>query len=317
MATPFSFFRETIMCKLLTFIIAIFFTVSLLHGSEPKAEAINSEALFIAAKEGNPKKVDSLLANGAPVDAKQAPDGLTPLIIAIQWGHLPVVQALMKAGADVNLKDDLNQATPLMWAVRKGDKKPMRLTATIEQKYPIADFLLETGADVNARNRWGGTAIQWAADSKNLRMVERLIRKKADVNAADEAKLTPLMVAANYEGPEYLEMVKLLIRAGARVNDSDELGMTPLMKASMNHYKTDTVRFLLANGAQIEAKDNQGQTALMIACKSARAEVAQFLIQSGADIQAKTTAGESVLTVAKRAGYANVIQLLMKAGARE
>ena len=304
------------MKKQLAFFVCLLFCASTITALD---DAINqsNQALCYAAKEGNLKEVKSLLSKGANVNAREAAEGLTPLILAIQFAHLPVVKALIREGADVNLKEDLNQATPLMWAVRKGERKPGRFTAPIEEKYEIAELLIASAADINAKNRWNGTALQWAADSKNLRMVKRLIQKGADVHSADDAGLTPLMVAANYEGPEFLEMVRAMIKAGAKVNQQDEMGMTPLMKASMNHFKTDTVRFLISNGADIHAKTKEGYSALMLACKSARTEIVKFLIQAGADLNAKTGDGRSVMKVAKEAGYVDVIEILAKAGAKE
>ena len=279
---------------------------------------IFNDALFKAAEQGNVAEITALMAKGANINAKQqSGDGHTPLIVAVRKGHLPAVKALIQAGADVNLKDELNQATALMWAVRKGDKNPVRQTASIEQKYEIGDLLIASKAEVNAKNRWGGTALQWATDAKNLRMVKALIAAGADVNIGDEAGLTPLMVAANYEGPDFLEMVKLMINAGAKVDVQDETGMTALMKAAMNHHKPETIRYLVSKGADINAKTLQGETALMIASRTARSEVVAYLIEAGADLKAKNEKGQTAMAVAKEAGYPDVINVLMKAGAPE
>jgi len=281
------------------------------------AEERNSKELLEAAEEGNLQKVQSLINADTDLNARDPKEGLTPLIGAVQFGHTTIVEALIKAGADVNHKDELNQSTPLMWAVRKEESEEGRVTAPIEKKYDIAKLLIQSGADIHVKNRWGSTALQWAADSGNLLMVQTLIDRGADVNAGDDAGLTPLMVAANYEGEAYLKMVQRMIKAGAKVNAQDELGVTALMKGAMNHFKTDTVRLLLSSGAEIDSKTKEGYTALMLACKMARTEIVKFLIHSGADLQARTKNGESVMTVAKRAGYDEVIAILKNKGARE
>ena len=277
----------------------------------------NSEELVKAAEQGNLQKVRSLIQAGADLNARHTGEGVTPLIAAVQYGHTAIVEELIKAKADLNRKDELNQSTPLMWAVRKSESEEGKITAPIEKKYDIAKLLIQSGADIHIKNRWGSTALQWAADSGNLLMVQTLIDRGADVNAGDDAGLTPLMVAANYEGETYLKMVQALIKAGAKVNAQDELGVTALMKAAMNHFKPDTVRFLLRSGAEIDSKTKEGYTALMLACKMARTEIVKFLIGSGADLQARTKNGESVITIAKQAGYDDVIAILKKEGARE
>jgi ankyrin repeat protein len=214
----------------------------------------NSHELVEAAEKGDLKKVRSLITADADLNAPDPKEGLTPLIGAVQFGHTAIVEVLIKSGADLNRKDEVNQSTPLMWAVRKEENEEGKVTAPIEKKYDIAKLLIESGADIHVKNRWGSTALQWAADSGNLVMVQTLIERGADVNAGDEAGLTPLMVAANYEGETYLKMVQTMIKAGAKVNVQDELGVTALMKAAMNHFKTDTVRFLLSSGAEIDSK---------------------------------------------------------------
>ena len=277
----------------------------------------SSEELVEAAEQGNLQKVRSLIHAGADLNAPDPKEGLTPLIAAVQYGHTAIVEALIKAGADLNRKDELNQSTPLMWAVRKSESEEGKVTAPIEKKYDIAKLLIQSGADIHLKNRWGSTALQWAADSGNLLMVQALIERGADVNAGDDDGLTPLMVAANYEGETYLKMVQTMIKAGAKVNAQDVFGLTALMKAAMNHFKTGTVRFLVSSGAEIDSKTKEGYTALMLACKTARTEIIKFLIDAGADLQARTNNGDSVMTVAKHAGYKDVIAILKKAGARE
>ena len=81
----------------------------------------------------------------------------------------------------------------------------------------------------------------WAAGNGNLKAVELLLAKGADVNTVTSEKfesvkngpiafgnLSALMLAAPYGGPE---VVKTLLDAGAKVNAMDVRNMTPLMMA--------------------------------------------------------------------------------------
>ncbi len=93
---------------------------------------------------------------------------------------------------------DINQE--LIKAAEKGD------TAAVKA-------LLDRGADVNAKDENGGTALMEAALLGNNATVQALLEAGADVNAKNKYGRTALMMAAA-EG--YTEIVELLKKAGAR-----------------------------------------------------------------------------------------------------
>jgi len=77
-------------------------------------------ALLKATEDGNVRQVESLLAKGASVDAKDAFDR-TPLMLSVVGGYPDVVAALLKAGADVHAKAKYGQ-TALQFAVERGNR---------------------------------------------------------------------------------------------------------------------------------------------------------------------------------------------------
>ena len=83
-------------------------------------------------------------------------------------------------------------ATPLMYAVLYADAEDVRL-------------VLDAGADVNARNEVGATALMWAVD--DLDKTRLLLRKGADPNARSDDGRTPLLVATSWS--RSYEVVKL------------------------------------------------------------------------------------------------------------
>jgi len=110
---------------------------------------------------------------------------------------------LMFTVAPVHARDEKRDA---LWsAVRAGDAKAVAAA-------------LDGGADVNAKNEIGVTALWIAATKDKLDVVETLVRRGADVNARDGIWYqTPLSSAV---GGKQLAAAELLIKAGAKDVDT-------------------------------------------------------------------------------------------------
>ena len=165
------------------------------------------------------------------------------------------------------------QSTPeIIEALRAGDLE-------------MARALVGEGADVNAPQGDGATALHWAAHRNDLDAATLLIEAGADVNAANALGATPLWLAAiNGSAP----MVERLLESGADPNVSLKMGETPLMTASRSG-DLETVERLLEYGADINtAEHERGQTALMWAVAQQHADVARLLIANDADLHART-----------------------------
>jgi len=80
--------------------------------------------------------------------------------------------------------------------------------AVINRHYETMKVLLEHGADVNARSNAGGTALMAAAFAGDVRMVQALLEKDADVDARlIETNESALTIAVNHG---YDEIARLL-----------------------------------------------------------------------------------------------------------
>lgn len=136
---------------------------------------------------------------------------------------------------------------------------------------------LENGADINAKNSQGTTALLLACSYKdNDEMIKLLVNRGADVNLKGGNGSIPLCFAARYS----LKATQLLIENGADVNAKGTHGTTALMLASRAG-NTSIVKFLLSNGADADMENDHGQTALKWAASADKQEVIDILKGNG------------------------------------
>jgi ankyrin repeat protein len=119
------------------------------------------------AYKGDTVRIDSLLSRGENVNQKDI-NGWTALKVAVKKGRSKTVAYLLRHKADPNLADN-EKMTPLM-------------EACIHNHYNIANLLLETGANPNQTNH-GWTALMGATSFADTKLMELLIKYKANVNA--------------------------------------------------------------------------------------------------------------------------------------
>ena len=183
---------------------------------------------------------------------------------------------------------------------------------------------IEAGADVNARDEHGRTALMEVAcrgAKEGCGQIKLLLDAGADVNARTKGGTTVLLWAAEHDTPESIDV---LLKAGADVNARTDEGRTALMMTAMNRApKSDAaLRALIDAGAYPNAKDDDGMTALMWAAKQGTPESIDVLLKAGADLNAKNGKGMTALMCAAESlalglhDPAAVIRRLAKAGLR-
>jgi ankyrin repeat protein len=237
-------------------------------------------------------KLKTVFATGADVTAKSK-EGRTALMEAALKGDANSVKAMITAGADVNAKTNKGR-TALMYASsttrsRKLGTLEFTLVLCAEewpQRTECIKALLAAGADVNAKDNEGKTALREAAWKGGADSLKALIAAGADVNAKDKEGYTALDAALDLP-----DNVKALIAAGADVNAKDKTGGTVLFRAG----NPDSIEALIAAGADVNAKNNKGRTALMYAISSRDIDCVKALIAGGADVDAKDNDGNTAL----------------------
>ncbi len=133
--------------------------------------------------------------------------------------------------------------------------------------------LLDNGADVNAQNKRGLTALMLAVYLGKTDYVKFLVDTGADINAQNNIGWTALMMAAK-KGD--VASVKILLNAGADVNTQDCFYYTALLKAA-DKGDVDCVKNLLAAGSDINAHNQLGYTALLKAAHRCHVDCVKIL----------------------------------------
>lgn len=153
--------------------------------------------------------------------------------------------------------------------------------------------LIAQGADVNATEADGTTALHWASYRDDLGSADALLRAGARVDSANDLGATPLWLASLNGSAS---MVGRLLEAGANPNAALLAGETPLMVASRSG-SADVAEQLLAKGANANARAARGQTALMWAVAQKHAGVVKVLLGRGADVHARSDTWSQVMAV--------------------
>jgi ankyrin repeat protein len=171
--------------------------------------------------------------------------------------------------------------------------------------------LLATGADVNAAQVDGMTALHWAVYNDDAEMAGLLVKSRANVNATNRYGVPPLFIACTNGNAT---LVRLLLDAGADANASLPGGETVLMTAARVG-SLEALKALLARGANPNAQERRDQTALMWAAAEGHATVVRALIEAGSTINATLPSGFTPLFFAVREGHIDVVRVLLEAGA--
>ncbi len=171
--------------------------------------------------------------------------------------------------------------------------------------------LLAQGADVNAPQPDGATALHWAAHWDDVPTANDLISAGASANATNDYGVTPLFLAA---GNGSAAMVEAVLDAGGDPRAALPSGETVLMTA-VRSGSVRAVARLLASGADPNATQrSKSQTALMWAATRQRVDIVRALLDRGADVHLHSASGFTPLMFAAREGSIEVSRLLLAAG---
>jgi ankyrin repeat protein/class 3 adenylate cyclase/tRNA A-37 threonylcarbamoyl transferase component Bud32 len=255
-----------------------------------------NQDLLIAAADGDTTKVKELLDKKADINTENSNGdtaqilaarnrkndavqylrnvGATPyygdvnknLLHAALFGDTTVIQQCFDKGADVNTRD-FNGDTPLIIAVKY-------------RHNAIVPFLLNNKEiNINAKNKYGITALMIASVRDDQPTVQTLLNKGAEINAQDDFHRTAFFYAASFQTDTAI--LQALFRNQADINIKANDDMTPIISDAMNGY-TNIAKFLLDRGADVNVKDVSGATPLWWAVARNHTVIALALLDKGA-----------------------------------
>jgi ankyrin repeat protein len=163
--------------------------------------------------------------------------------------------------------------------------------------------LLQQGANANARDEAGDTALMRAALYADVEMMRVLVQSGAEVQVRGQDGTAPLLRTIHD-----LDKMRLVLERGAPVDDF------AMVAAASVPGSQSALELLLAHGGKGRAAV-PAYTALMAAAKNGDLEAVNCLLDHGANVKAKTPTGFTALIAAALSGNAKVVALLLERGA--
>ena len=278
-------------------LVLILFLASFACGPTPPALP-----LLDAIDQENAEVVRTHMEIGTDPDKSFVPPGIpfagaSALHVAVLKDNREIVQLLLDNGANIEIKAlDEFKGSPLEWAAFFGIKD-------------MAVFLVESGADINARNAYGTTPLD--AVHANNPFIPEEDRKQFDENRAflrqyfsekgaeSTAPALPLLDAIDQDNAD---AVRAHLESGTDPDKSFVPPGLPFAGASALHVAVlkdnrEIVQLLLDNGANIDinALDEFKGSPLEWAAFFGIKDMAVFLVESGADINSKNAYGTTPL----------------------
>ena len=270
---------------------------------------VNTRSYYVPSASGRGFEGTTPIAQKPGKEFEEFASGwLTPLMFAARENGLESARLLVKAGADIN--------------AQSGDGKDALSLALFDGSYDVADFLIDSHANVNQKDAQRFTPLFWAVDRRNMETAPNfpwmetrdplpLIKKLLDAGADPNALINSTPRARMREGSPRLvyatslmraalagdvELARLLLAHGADPHIISKDRETTLMAACgtgfINGYhrqrspadRLELVKLLIESGEDVNAADNYGITPLMVAANLGDIEIVRYLISKGADL---------------------------------
>ena len=126
---------------------------------------------------------------------------------------------------DLNLAKEMIAQKPALVNFNNNEHRmtPLHVTC-VEGLTEMARYLMDAGADLEARDMNQATPLFTAVASNHLDMVKLLLKRGADVNATEDENVSPLHLSASFG---HADIAEVLLDHGADKNAEDITGAKP------------------------------------------------------------------------------------------
>ncbi len=311
---------------------SIYSTLFQYNASATQKDMYGDTVLHVATMGNAPVDVLNLLvSHGAGVNERNK-QGVTPLSLAIEKNNTAHVVFYANHGADINAEDQ-NGKSPLVYAldsptidmlktlVTKENiltkdsqgNTPLHIALMKDSPFEYIQYLIETGADVNARNKSGDSVLFLTVQKNNRQVGDILLERGADIFATNTQNNSPLRIALTSGGD-----IQDWLITSQTMNTTDGSGNTPLHYAA--EWKLDSsILRLVEKGAKINAVNSNGESALFSAVKGNSPSTINTLVRAGIETDVRSNLardhlGNTPLHYAVRWNSLDAAQTLLSMG---
>lgn len=309
---------------------ALFSASCLAVAQQPSGASSLDAQLLAAAKSGDTATLQSLLRQGANIEAINRQEySETPLIEAASQDQTDTVTLLLSHGANIEAKGQYGY-NALMESAERGYTN-------------VVKILVDKHANIEARSESGDNALGLAALGGHTDTVKLLLDSGAKVDAEGENNRTALIEASTWRSN--FETAKLLVDRNAKIDCKDKFGRSALFYAAANGKlsivtllldhgadatahasdgmsildwsgtcSTETVALLRSKGAMYTAGGNRDRQ-LVLAAESGQVDLVKQFLDQGANPNGVAADGDTPLSAAAACGQRDTAALLLAHGA--
>ncbi|CAN0019940.1 unnamed protein product [Scytosiphon promiscuus] len=246
----------------------------------PHPKAADRQLLF-QVKSGNVRGVRVALGGGARVDGFGQGEE-RPLMAAANLGKVDIMKLLVDRGADVDASISGGIIGAGGQVLLTGGSTAVH-TAVYGDQAEALRFLIEAGADLNAADDEGMTplmgvnAVEMAA--KRRVMTEEMINAGADPTVSNLKGAIPLHFAAQHSNLDIID--RLLSEAPSTINRTNNDGVTPMCIAALKGQEKAVLHLLSLGASDKATLDDNNMSALFMAAQEGHSAVCRILIGKG------------------------------------
>ncbi len=253
-------------------------------------------------------------------------------ITACKTGNMKVVKRTEKDGFDIKSSLTKDGSTALMIAAAAGQNEVIRfliekganvnakkdfgytplMISIINNRTETARLLIDNGAKIVAQTTLKESPFIFAIEKCNTELVGLLIDKGADIAIKTKVGQKPLLIAATKGCKDVLEV---LVENGINIEEGTEADSTTALMKAAKFGHLESVKLLLENGAQANKRNRQGNSAFMFAVQNGHFDIMQLLIEKGADINERNLLGYTPLLYALDHHFTEIVKFLIENGA--